>query len=56
MYYRGGAIMTMMSKKLDKKENEAIENKIDVDIFDKAVAESNVSFTLEEAKKELGLL
>lgn len=35
---------------------EAIENEIDVKLFDKAVAESKASYSLEEAKKELGLL
>jgi hypothetical protein len=35
---------------------EAIENEIDVKLFDKAVAESKASYTLEEAKKELRLL
>ena len=35
---------------------EAIENEIDIELFDKAVAESKSLYTLDEAKKELGLL
>jgi len=33
---------------------DMIENEIDVEAFNKAVAESQVTYTLEEVKKELG--
>lgn len=34
---------------------EMIENEIDVELFDKAVAETKEVYSLEETKKELGL-
>ena len=34
---------------------EKIENEIDVDLFDKAVAETKAVYTLDETKKKLGL-
>lgn len=34
---------------------DLIENEIDVAAFDKAVAETQTTYTLEETKKELGL-
>lgn len=34
---------------------EKIENEIDVELFDKAVAETQAVYTLDEAKKKLGL-
>ena len=33
---------------------DMIENEIDVEVFNKAVAESQATYTLEEVKKELG--
>ena len=33
---------------------DMIENEIDVEAFNKAVAESQATYTLEEVKKELG--
>jgi len=33
---------------------DMIENEIDVEAFNKAVAESQTTYTLEEVKKELG--
>ena len=34
---------------------EKIENEIDVELFDKAVAETKAVYTLDETKKKLGL-
>jgi len=34
---------------------EKIENEIDVELFDKAVAETQAVYTLDETKKKLGL-
>lgn len=34
---------------------EKIENEIDVELFDKAVAETQSVYTLDETKKKLGL-
>lgn len=34
---------------------EMIENEIDVELFDKAVAETQATYSLEETKKALGL-
>jgi hypothetical protein len=47
--------MATKSKKLGKIDKKETEKEIDLKLFNKAVADSKASYTVEAVKKELGL-